>query len=395
MRRRNGRKKMSKILIVIDNLYTGGIATALYNYLNQIHNYAECDLIVFNQESIDINRIPSDVKLIDVDKKIAILGYYQNEIKNKSFFYYIIRGIFVVLSRLFGGQMARSILFLGVKTKGDYDLAISYAQDDIGKTLTKGCNDFVLKKVCAKYKATYIHCDYENYGGYNAKQLAVYSKFDFIINVSNSCRNSFNKMFPSLSDKSITGENFVNVDDILKKSDISIEYNSSFTFVSVCRLSPEKGIQRAIKVFAKLKEKGFTDYQWVIIGDGNCRTEIEQLIKTYKLNDNIILYGEQKNPYCYLKNADAFLLASYNEAAPMVFGECQALGLPILTTKTCSAIELVQDKALGLVCENSEEGLFNMLEKVLLDKESIKKVNNENINESALQQLENLIKSIR
>ena len=39
---------MKKILIVIDNLNTGGVATSLYNYLVAMSDKANYDLLVFD-----------------------------------------------------------------------------------------------------------------------------------------------------------------------------------------------------------------------------------------------------------------------------------------------------------------------------------------------------------
>ncbi len=83
------------------------------------------------------------------------------------------------------------------------------------------------------------------------------------------------------------------------------------------------------------------------------------------LSDKISLVGRKDNPYPYVKNADFFLLPSFHEAAPMVFGECQALGVTILSTQTCSANELVKDRQLGHVCENSEDGIYGLLKDIL------------------------------
>ena len=79
------------------------------------------------------------------------------------------------------------------------------------------------------------------------------------------------------------------------------------------------------------------------------------------MEDSIFLEGEQLNPYRYVKNADYFLLPSFHEAAPMVFDEALTLGVPILTTKTLSAVELVESRNIGVVCENDEDSIYGMI----------------------------------
>ena len=105
------------------------------------------------------------------------------------------------------------------------------------------------------------------------------------------------------------------------------------------------------------------------MGDGVERENIEKHISELKLENNVKLYGNIHNPYPYIKEADLFYLGSYHEAAPMVYAESMILGVPVLTTKTCSADELVGDN--GFVCENSEEGIFKGFKEILSNKKLI------------------------
>ena len=91
-----------------------------------------------------------------------------------------------------------------------------------------------------------------------------------------------------------------------------------------------------------------------------------------------------------MKNADLLLLTSHHEAAPMVFGEANILGLNILTTKTTSTLELVVKPNIGDVCEDNLVSIFNSLKE--LASRSKNRVRNQpikanNINLVALEQL--------
>ena len=76
----------------------------------------------------------------------------------------------------------------------------------------------------------------------------------------------------------------------------------------------------------------------------------------------------KKNPFPYVAKADVFLLPSFHEAAPMVFGECWALGIPVISTETSSAREMVEENKIGIVCQNSEEGIYKALKQFLDEK---------------------------
>ena len=86
------------------------------------------------------------------------------------------------------------------------------------------------------------------------------------------------------------------------------------------------------------------------------------------MEDYVRLYGNKANPYPYIQKADVFYLGSFHEAAPMVYFESMLLRTPILTTKTSSSCEIV-DKY-GVVCENSEEGIYKMFTEII-DNENI------------------------
>ena len=75
-----------------------------------------------------------------------------------------------------------------------------------------------------------------------------------------------------------------------------------------------------------------------------------------------------------MKNADLLLLPSRHEAAPMVFDEARCLFLPVLTTDTCSAYEMVADAGAGWVCENSIQGISHELERILSNPEDLRSV---------------------
>lgn len=383
--------KKLKTLIVIDNLHVGGVATSLYNFLVYATRYFDIDLFVFNEQSVDSARLPDGVNVLKIPKKLKILGMGQSEIKKYSFRYALKRAFYVGLTRLTSGQFARSILFLTVKRLKKYDLAIAYAQDNAWKSLSKGCIDFVVKKVDAKKKMAFIHCDYSNFGGYNKKQEIMLSRLDYINCVSESCKKSFIDKFPTLQSKCIVIENFI---DYKKVVELSNEYETEFAnddyFVSACRLSPVKGLDRTIGVLGELNKERAINCKWVIVGDGPERENLEVSIDECGLKNIVFLIGEKENPYPYIKKARAFLLPSYHEAAPMVYGESAALGVPIVSTDTCSAEELVKDRNIGIVVDNNEAGIKRGLNEIIDGTVESNRIGVEEINKIAESQLKNL-----
>lgn len=384
-----------KTLVVIDNLYTGGVATSLYNYLYFAHELMDIHLLVFDKDSIDKTKVPDNVEIVTPDKGLHILGKNHSRIKQESFLMMLYRLIMIFLARNINGVVSRMILWPFVKMQSGYDLAIAYAQDDSYKSISKGCIDYIVKRVVAKHKSVIVHCDYKNFGGYDYKQIGMFEKLNSIICVSDSCKNNFIECFPELRNKTIVCENFTNVDAIRNLAGAGISYpTDTVNFVSVCRLSEEKGLDRTVKAFGELYRNGITGFTWTIVGGGPEYDKLQNLIEDEKLTSKISLVGNKDNPYPFIVNASCFLLPSFNEAAPMVFAEAACLGVPVLSTETCSAIELVQNRKIGVVVSNNYIGLLKGLESTIKNPLNNFNVDASTINIHALNQLNNYIKII-
>lgn len=230
-----------------------------------------------------------------------------------------------------------------------------------------GCNEFVINKVRSHRKISFIHCDVSKHDGTTETNMKYYRKFDKIISVSNSVKKQVDSYFKLDKVKSDVLYNFFDKSEILYKSReypvFIIEDKINLVFVG--RLSDEKGILTLISALSQLETKN--RIHLTVVGEGPLKTKINELITKINLNENISLIGSKSNPYPYILEADALVLPSQHEAAPMVYGESIILGTPILTTKTLSSVELVEDLQAGVVCDNSEEGIKNMLKKIVAD----------------------------
>lgn len=365
---------MQKIIIVINNMSTGGIQKSLIALLNEIKDFYTIDMLIFNHQGEYINDIPKKVNIIKENKFLKILGMNQKDSKKCGIFYYFFRGILGIYSKIFNSFLPKRLLFVFTRKLRNYDVAISFTQNLGDKILAVGCNEYILKKVQAKKKVTFVHCDFENYDGNTKYNRKLYAKFNLIACVSNGCKESFVKVLPNLKSKTVIVSNCHDFHDYKVKSEINtIIYNKNyFNIITVSRLSIEKGILRTIDVITKLISEGFL-IKWHIVGDGNLKNQIEKIIIQKNLSNFILLYGNQLNPYRFIKNADLFLLPSYHEAAPIVFQEANYLGVPILTTETTSAYEMIKICETGWVCSNDINGIYNGLKEILLDKDKLLK----------------------
>ena len=153
---------------------------------------------------------------------------------------------------------------------------------------------------------------------------------------------------------------------------IDLVRNDSPLFVSVARLSPEKGYKRLIEIVNRLvNEDGYKMQLW-LVGDGPQTNELKQLCKKYALEDVVTFCGSQINPHKFTKKADCFVLPSYGEGYSTSSAEAIVVGKPVITTNVGGAKEIIESANSGLIVENTDEGLYQGMKKVLDNPEILK-----------------------
>ena len=364
---------MKKILIVINNMNIGGIQKSLLELLKALSRCPEYDVSLFccKAQGDFLSQIPENIKILPENAYAQATEMALAECKRLGKKYYVLRMMSVLWSKYFTKALPSAVLCKLVGRIGEeYDVSISYSQPIGDHDFCNLTNEIVLKCTHADRKITFVHCDFGSYGGNTKRNRRLYRKFDRIAAVSDSVGKRFGEILPELSEKIQTVYNFCDCGEIERLAQIDPPVYTKKTFVTVARLSKEKGILRSIAAFDRIKREGH-DFEWHIVGGGPLKGAIEEEIARCSLEENIILEGEQLNPHRHVKNADYFLLPSFHEAAPMVFDESVTLGVPVLTTATLSAVEMIEKRGCGLVCENNEEAIYGMLLRVISGDERI------------------------
>ena len=101
--------------------------------------------------------------------------------------------------------------------------------------------------------------------------------------------------------------------------------------LSVGRLSKEKGYETLIRSVNLIKDKTFI---LKIIGDGDQKSNLKNLIKQFKLESKILLIGYQKNPSKYFKEADLYINCSFFEGFPNSVVEAISYNLPVICSRS-------------------------------------------------------------
>ena len=122
----------------------------------------------------------------------------------------------------------------------------------------------------------------------------------------------------------------------------------------VARFSSEKGVDRAIRLFAKLHEKRPAT-RLHLIGDGPQRGALESLVDQLGLTQFVRWWGWQKDTRAILEAMDALVLPSYTEGLPNVVLEAMAIGLPVAATRVGAVPDVLGDGTCGVLLDDDVE----------------------------------------
>lgn len=158
--------------------------------------------------------------------------------------------------------------------------------------------------------------------------------------------------------------------------------------VCVGRLCEQKGQLILLAAAAKLKEKSI-DFQLVLAGDGEMRSEIERQIASLGLHDNVRITGWISSSQVReeILKSKAMVLPSFAEGLPVVIMEAMALKRPVISTYIAGIPELVECANNGFLCPAGDvDALALHMETCLLADENMLRRLGENAQVAVLEQ---------
>lgn len=339
---------MKKILFFIPNLMHGGAEKVLVNLVNNL-----------DKQKYDITL-----------QTIFDVGVHRKNIASNINYKYVFKRIFrgnSIIFKLFSPKFLYKRFI-----KEQYDIVISYLEGPAAR-IVSGCPYKDTKKV------SWIHTELNSKElfskGFRNFQEAkeCYQKYDKIICVSNTVKETFFYVSRIKKDNINVLYNTNETEDILSKSKQyidDVEFNKDvINICSVGKIMENKGYYRLAKVHKKLMDEGL-NHNIYIIGIGEDEQRIKNYLKENNLEDSYKLIGFKENPYKYVAKSDLFICSSYREGFSTAVTEALIVGTPVVSTLCSGAKELLgNNNEYGIVVENSEEGIYEGLKLMLKDKE--------------------------
>lgn len=162
----------------------------------------------------------------------------------------------------------------------------------------------------------------------------VCKKADYLFACSSAAGETLFGQSALISEKYHCIRNGVNLAELRFDAEIRescrTEYGVSKAFVigAIGRLAQQKNPLFIIRVFAEVRKRNRNAILW-IVGNGDKKDEMQELIRKLALTDCVKMWGERKDVPRLLQGMDALLLPSLYEGLGIVAIEAQASGIPV------------------------------------------------------------------
>lgn len=164
-------------------------------------------------------------------------------------------------------------------------------------------------------------------------------------------------------------ENPIDMDTLRKQVD-GVEIKREKVISSMGRLEPQKDFKTLIEAF-QLIAKEHQDWKVKIYGIGDMKDELQELIDSKQLQNQVILCGRTEKPYLALSESEIFVLSSNYEGFPNVLCEAMFAGCACISSDCVSGPrELINNGENGYLFDiGDSKTLSKQLETLINDDE--------------------------
>lgn len=362
-----------RLLILMPAMYIGGAERSLLGLLEVLDQQKyEIDLFLYKHKGEFLKHIPQNVNILpetwqytNFDVPITSLLF------SKRFLF----GCSRLLSKLAlkihckvcqepsGVWMemqyiSRSLQWLLPSIPGKYDVAISFL----------GVPDILVNKVNAKVKLAWNHTDYSILNPDRQYDRKIYSKINYVVSVSEPCKEQFLRVYPELKNKAVTIENTLSICLLYKQAMEKINdmprKEGEILLLSIGRFSDAKNFDNIPEICKRIRELGH-NVVWYIIGYGGEERLIRQRIAQFGMDNYVKILGKKDNPYPYIRCCDMYIQPSRYEGKAVTVIEAQALCKPVIITNYATAASQLENGIDGVIVpmdnENCAKGISNVL----------------------------------
>ncbi|MFC0343561.1 glycosyltransferase [Epilithonimonas hispanica] len=347
-----------KILIRIGSLRHGGAEKVLVTFLKNLpKDKYEVDLLLNLYSGKYLVEVPDWVNVMYLNRGEMITTNRPKDLPKKAY-----RVVYQQLLKKYP-----KILYRRKLKKKQYDIEFAAIHGFMDEVLNSPLK--------SSKKLMWIHNDLTQVSGYTPEKIRRFFHYDKVMVISEKIQETFLSLAKNEEEKSkiVRIYNPLDTEEILTKAEkpvINYEFDNNIpSFISVGTVFPQKGFDRLLKAHKRLLDEGF-QHKVLIVGDGYDFENVKKLKTELGIDKTAIMLGFTDNPYPYFKAADFYILSSRYEGFPTVLFEAITLKKNIIATDVSGVKEMLENGNLGLVTENSEDGIYKGMKEALTNSEN-------------------------
>lgn len=189
----------------------------------------------------------------------------------------------------------------------------------------------------------------------------IYARYGKIVCISNEVKDVLKEKLSITEEKLILIQNGINIENInksigFKKSQFGFN-NKDIVIAMVAGFRVQKDHETLLKAINKLPNH----YKLILIGDGERKQIVQNLVRDLRLEDRVQLLGIRSDVYSLYKMVDIAVLSSHWEGFGISAAEAMACGLPTIGSNVEGLSQVIGDQDL-LFQKGNVEDLVSKIE---------------------------------
>ncbi len=210
-------------------------------------------------------------------------------------------------------------------------------------------------------KCKFVFCEhgaprnqYSDKKGTLMRRLSVRA-YDMTVALTKQSERDFVELIGARPDKVRTIYNWIDESTVAEDAVYRVNEKKLLT---VGRISEEKGFDMLADIAAKVFKQA-PDWEWHIMGDGPDRSKLEEKLREYGIEKNMVMHGSVSGASRYYGDYSVMVLTSYREGLPLVLLEAKAKKLPCVSFDVVTGPrEIIRDGVNGYLVEPYDKDAF-------------------------------------